>query len=129
MSMEQRIPATPQAWPETKPYWSAANEGRLLLKRCEATGKAFFYPREHSPFTGGPTDWIEASGKGVIYTFSVLPRAQPPYCIAYVTLAEGPTVLTNILTEDFESLRIGLPVRVEFVASQNGQRVPMFVPD
>ena len=58
----------------------------------------------------------------------MLPRAQPPYCIAYVELAEGPIMLTNILTDDFDSLRIGQPVRVQFVPSADGQRVPMFVP-
>lgn len=127
--MEQRVPTAPQAWPETETFWNAANEGQLLLKKCADTGKAFFYPREHSPFTGGETEWMEACGKGTIYTFSVLPRAQPPYCIAYVTLAEGPTILTNVMTDQIEDLRIGLPVRVEFVASTSGQHIPVFVPD
>ena len=127
--METRIPASPEPWPETEPFWAAANEGCLLLKRCRTTGKAFHYPRAHSPFTGqNDTEWFEASGEGTIYSYSVLPRAQPPYCIAYVTLAEGPTILTNVLAEDFDRLRIGLPVRVAFVPSENGQRVPMFVP-
>jgi uncharacterized OB-fold protein len=123
-----RIPPSPQPWPETEPFWTAANDGRLLLKRCRDTGRAFFYPRDHSPFTGGDTEWIEASGHGVIYSFSVLARAQPPYCLAYVTLAEGPIVLTNLITADFDSLYIGQPVTVTFVASQNGQKVPMFTP-
>lgn len=127
--METRIPPSPQPWPETQDFWSAANEGRLLLKRCTTTGKAFHYPRAHSPFNGSAeTEWFQASGDGVIYSYSVLPRAQPPYCIAYVKLEEGPIILTNVVTDDFDSLRIGQPVTVTFVASENGQKVPMFVP-
>lgn len=127
--MDTRIPPSPQVWPETAEYWAAANEGRLLLRRCCDTDRAYHFPRLHSPFTGSfNTEWFEASGTGTLYAFSVLPRAQPPYCIAYVELAEGPIMLTNILTDDFDSLRIGQPVRVQFVPSADGQRVPMFVP-
>lgn len=127
--MEERIPLSPQIWPETAPYWAAANEGQLLLSRCLDTGRAYHYPRPHSPFTGSAnTEWIQASGKGTVYSFSVLPRAQPPYCIAYVELAEGPIMLSNLLTDDFASLRIGQQVQVRFVASADGQRVPMFEP-
>lgn len=127
--MQERIPLSPQIWPETTPYWEAANEGRLLLRRCLDTGRAYHYPRLHSPFTGSSnTEWIAASGKGTVYSFSVLPRAQPPYCIAYVELDEGPIMLSNLLAQDFASLRIGQAVQVRFVASANGQMVPMFAP-
>jgi len=127
--MNERTIPSPQPWPETRQYWDAANDGILLLKRCLDTGKVFHYPRAHSPFTGSAnTEWCEVSGEGTIYSYSVLNRADPPYCIAYVTLAEGPTVLTNVVTDDFDSLRIGQPVRVEFVASENGQKVPVFRP-
>lgn len=128
--MDIRTPPAPQPWPETAAYWAAANEGRLLLRRCLDTGRAYHYPRPHSPFTGSAnTEWFEASGRGRIYSFSVLPRAEPPYCIAYVELDEGPVLLTNLLAEDFGALRVGQPVRVRFVPSADGQRVPMFTPD
>lgn len=127
--MQDRIPPSPQIWPETAAYWDAANEGRLLLRRCLDTGRAYHYPRPHSPFTGSDhTEWMQASGKGTVYSLSVLPRAQPPYCIAYVELAEGPIMLSNLLADDLAGLRIGQPVQVRFVASANGQMVPMFEP-
>lgn len=127
--MDPRKPVSPQPWPETAVFWEAANQNRLLLRRCLSTGKAYYYPRNHSPFTGRDnTEWMEASGEGVLYSFSVMPRAQPPYCIAYVVLAEGPIMLTNVLTDDFDSLRIGQPLRVRFEPSQDGQLVPMFEP-
>lgn len=124
-----RVPTSPQPWPETAPFWEAANAGRLQLMRCRDTGQVFHYPRAHSPFTGrANVEWIEASGLGTLYSFSVLPRANPPYCIAYVTLAEGPIMMSNIITDDFARLAIGQAVRVVFVASADGQLVPMFTP-
>ncbi|NQD58773.1 hypothetical protein HP546_25870 [Pseudomonas sp. CM25] len=127
--METRIPAAPTPWPETEKFWAAAAEHKLLLKRCLVTNKAFFYPRNHSPFSGSPeTEWFEASGKGTIYSYSILPKASPPYCIAYVELDEGPKVLTNIVTDKFENLEIGMAVTVTFVPSESGQLIPMFRP-
>ena len=53
-------------------------------------------------------------------------RAQPPYCIAFVTLDEGVTMMTNIVDCDFDQVRIGDAVRVSFQPSDSGQMVPMF---
>ena len=81
-----------------EPYWQAARAGRLLLKLCRACGKSHYYPRPLCPFCmSSDTEWREASGKGSIYSWSVERRATPPYAIAFVALAEGPTLLTNIV--------------------------------
>ena len=48
--------------------------------------------------------------------------------IAYVTLAEGPAMLTNIVECDFDALRVGQNVNVVFHDSENGPPVPMFKP-
>ena len=46
--------------------------------------------------------------------------------IAYVTLDEGVTMMTNIVNADTAKLAIGQKVRVALVESENGQKVPMF---
>jgi len=73
-------------------------------------------------------EWRQASGQGTIYTFSVMRRVKEPYAIAHVTLAEGPTMLTNIVDCDFDQLRIGQKVAVVFRETDNGAPVPMFKP-
>jgi uncharacterized OB-fold protein len=113
---------------ETQAFWDAAKEGRFLLRRCKETGKSHWYPRTLCPFTGGETEWFEASGKGHVYSFSVMRKAVPVYVMAYVTLAEGPTMMTNIVDCDPDRLRIGDPVEVAFVATANGGALPMFRP-
>lgn len=114
-----------------EPYFEAAGEGRLLLKECGDCGKPHHYPRALCPFCLSiNVDWKQASGKAEIYSFSVLRRGPPtPYCIAYVKLAEGPLVMTNIVDCDLDQVHIGQPVRVTFKSSTSGVPVPMFVPE
>ncbi len=119
----------PDTNPEVKPYWDACNEGRLVLRKCGGCGKVHYYPRGICPFcfsTDG--SWVDASGKGKVYSFSVMERANPPFTMAYVTLDEGVTMMTNIIDCDFSKIKIGQDVKVVFLDSDTGQKVPMFTP-
>ena len=92
-----------------------------------ACGAAHYYPRALCPFClSDETEWLAASGRGVIYSYSVARRGGPPYAIAYVTLEEGVTLMTNIVDCDLDALEIGAAVRVLFKPSDGGQPVPMF---
>jgi uncharacterized OB-fold protein len=123
---ERKIPA-PIVNPETQHFWHAAEKGQLLVMRCRGCGEAHYYPRSLCPFCfSDQTEWEEASGAGTIYSFSIIRQASPPYVLAYVTLKEGPTILTNILSERPEQLQIGDAVAVTFVPSQGGAPIPMF---
>jgi uncharacterized OB-fold protein len=128
MSQQRNIPS-PSMSVENKDFWAAANEGKLMVPRCKDTGKFFWYPRNISPYTlSTNVEWVAASGKGTIYTYSIMRRADPNYAIAYVTLEEGVTMMTNIVDCDFDSLSIGQPVRLAFYDTENGQKVPVFKP-
>ncbi|MDB5570948.1 MAG: hypothetical protein JWN93_2131 [Hyphomicrobiales bacterium] len=119
----------PKPDPETQAYWDAANAGRLLVRSCNGCGRTHHYPRSICPFCfSEDTQWNEASGEGTIYSFSVMRRANPPYALAFVTLAEGPTMMTNIVDCDLDALRIGQKVRVTFQQTDTGYRTPVFTP-
>jgi uncharacterized OB-fold protein len=127
--MTDRTFTAPVVTPETEPYFEGTKRGKLLLKHCRACGETHFYPRSFCPFCfSGDTEWQEASGDGVIYSYSVMRRAPEPFAIAYVTLAEGPTMMTNIIDTDFATLRVGLPVKLAFRDTQGGPPIPVFVP-
>jgi uncharacterized OB-fold protein len=114
---------------EGKAFFDAAREGRFLIPVCTACNCAHWYPRVICPFCASDkVEWREASGKGTIYTFSVMRRAKEPYIIAHVTLAEGPTMLTNIVACDANDVRIGQAVTVAFQDTDSGPPVPMFKP-
>lgn len=109
-----------------EPYWAAAREGRLLLQHCRDCGKTHYYPRAICPFCmSADTEWKEASGDGLIYSWSVERRATPPYAIAFVTLPEGPTILTAIVDCDLDTIAIGQQVTLGF-ETRNDQPAPVF---
>jgi len=130
MSDAKRPRPAPPVNPETEPFWAAAREGRFLIKRCTACGEAHWYPRALCPFChSAGTVWEESPGEGTIYTFSVARRGPgTPFAIGYVTLAEGPSLLTNFVDCDVDALAIGQKVRVKFRAGDPAP-VPVFAPD
>ncbi len=115
------------AHPENLPFWRAAEEGRLLGKRCSDCGQHHWYPRLVCPFCGSAnTAWVPLSGQGRIHAFSTLRRASPPYTVAYVELAEGPTLLTNLVDMAEAAMQIGAPVQVVFCRTEEGRQAPKF---
>jgi len=128
MAKDRKIPA-PTPGIESQPFFDAAKESRFLIRKCRACGRAHWYPRAICPFcASADTAWVEASGKGTIYAYSVMRRVPEPFALAYVTLAEGPTMLTNIVDCDLDALRIGQAVEIVFKPAENGLPVPMFKP-
>ena len=122
------VPA-PAVTAETAQFWSRVNDGELTVPQCASCGKFHWYPRANCPFcTSDKVALKPAKGTGKIYSFSVSRRGKDSYVIAYVTLDEGVTMMTNIVNADAAKLAIGQPVRVALVESDSGQRVPMFEP-
>ncbi|WP_293365809.1 Zn-ribbon domain-containing OB-fold protein [Phenylobacterium sp.] len=128
-TMSRPIPA-PMVSVETKPFWDAAREGRFLIGRCQDCGKAYWYPRKMCPHCLSANTVLEESpGEGVIYTYSVMHRSPTgPYAVGYVTLDEGPAVLTNFVDVAPDGLSIGLRVKVKFQPTEGGPPVPVFAP-
>lgn len=109
-------------------FWTGCNEGRLLLRRCVECRKVHWYPRPLCPYCMGTTEWEAASGSGEIYALSIDRTGAQPLAVAYVGLAEGVKMLTNIVDCDADTLRIGQPVRVAFRPGLDGTVLPMFTP-
>lgn len=128
-NMTRNIPA-PAVTIESKPFWDAATEGKFMIKRCNACGEAHWYPRAICPFCfSDETVWEESPGEGVIYSYSVMHRSPSgPYAIGYVTLKEGPAVLTNFVDVAPDGLSIGQKVKVKFQPTENGPPAPVFAP-
>ena len=118
----------PPVTPETKRFWDAAANGKLLYGWCNACKEPHYFPRSLCPFCfSDNVTWKEASGRAVIYTYSIMHRTQSaPYVIAYVTLEEGPSILTNIVDSKVEDVKIGAAVSLVFKPSEGGPPVPFF---
>lgn len=117
----------------TAPFWKAAEEGRLIIQRCEACDKAVFYPRNICPHCWSDRlVWKDASGRGRLKSFSIvhkpghpgwLPIA--PYAVGLVELEEGPTMLSFILRAPQEELVVGTPMDIT-PTRISGRTLPAF---
>lgn len=123
---ERMVPA-PSASVEGRGFWAATAEGQLMLKGCDGCGRLHWYPRAICPFCfADATLWRAACGKGRIYSYSIMRQAPVPYAIAFVTLEEGPTLLTNITGTAFDDIAIGKVVKLVFAPTEGGPPVPVF---
>lgn len=117
-------------WPEMRPFWAAAAEGRFLMPRCAACGKYHWHPRAVCPFCRSQKiEWIESEGKGEIFSYSVARTWNPPHAVAFVKSDEGPVILTRIVDCDFAALKIGMRVRVKLTVVDGGRSMPFFAPE
>ena len=122
--------------PTTQPWWDAANNGRLTIRRCADCGRAHFYPRPFCPACWSErVDWEDASGRASLYTYSVVhhndlpPFAQRvPYVAAVVELEEGPRMMTNVVDCEPEVLEIGMALEVTFRRETDEVALPVFRP-
>ena len=107
---------------DTAPFWRRAAQEELVLPQCDECATLIWYPRPFCPECGSTsTSWIVASGNATLYSFTVV-RAAPhaaykdagQYVLAYVTLAEGPTIMTNVVAADPDDLEIGQELSAVF---------------
>jgi uncharacterized OB-fold protein len=121
---------------ESKGFWEACQRHELYLQRCGDCGALRHYPRALCPSClSERIEWLRASGKGTVYTFTVTHQNQSagfrdalPYVLAYVELAEGPRMLTNIVGCAPDDVRIGMPVEVVFEDVTPSVTLPKFKP-
>jgi hypothetical protein len=130
--MTKPIPET-QPWSER--FWEGTKQGKLLIQVCKDCKSKIFYPRKFCPECwSGNLDWIRASGKARIFTFStaysmVEPKFMDelPYTIAYVDLEEGIRMMTRIIDCKPEDISFDMDVEVLF-HERNGYFLPYFRP-
>lgn len=133
MSDTQTKPLPP-IHPWTKPFWDGTREGKLLIEQCQECHHHIFYPRLSCPFClSDRLGWIESTGRGTIYTFSVVQNNAPsaflddmPFVIAIVRLEEGVQMMTNIVGCDPAEVRCDMPVTVTFEPLDDEITLPKF---
>lgn len=131
------LPASaPRVNHETAPYWDATAQGRIDLPRCRSCDLVIWYPRAICPdCQSSDLEWQTMSGDASVYSFTVTRagvgskwRDHLPIVVAYVQLAEGPIMLTNIVDCDPESVEIGMALRPVFHDTGEGPALVRFTP-
>jgi uncharacterized OB-fold protein len=126
----------PRPTPETEVFWEGCRKQELLLQRCVECSEFQFYPRIIcTNCTSKNLEWVKASGQGTILTFTIVRRpvseayaADVPYVVALIKLDEGPTMMSNVVQCDPETLQIGDPVQVLFENWSEDVSIPQFRP-
>ncbi len=105
----------------SQPFWDGTQAGRLLVPKCNDCSKYRWTPQPACPHCLSESfDWSEVSGRGKIYSFTVVQRsADPiafpdPYVVAIIKLDEGVAMLSTIVGTSADKIEIEMDVVVSF---------------
>jgi uncharacterized OB-fold protein len=113
-------------------YWEGVDRHELLIQRCTGCRALRFPWLPGCPECGAP-DWdaVRASGEGTVFSYVVMhhppfPAFDPPYAVGLIELAEGVRIVANVVGVPYDEVRIGMPVRLEFLRCDAELTVPVF---
>ncbi|HEY1349807.1 MAG TPA: OB-fold domain-containing protein [Ktedonobacteraceae bacterium] len=118
------------------PFFQGACEHRLMIQRCAVCGTAHWPVRLRcSVCFRTDIAWVEASGKGTLYTFSLVHQvvhpgfaSEVPYTLAEVDLQEGLRIISTVIECPPARLHIGMPLDVTFIDINDEISLPAFRP-
>jgi uncharacterized OB-fold protein len=118
----------------TKEFYEWCQRGELRFQRCTACGTWRHVPREMCASCNSfEWEWARSSGRGTVYTWTVIERPlhpafakDVPYAPAVVELEEGVRLLSHVADCTPDVLEIGLPVEVFFDAVTPEVTLPKF---
>ncbi len=121
---------------DTKEFWDGAKRHELLLQKCSQCGNYRYPPSPICPNCFSQDfKWEKASGKGEIYTYTVVrvplsPEWEPyvPYVLATIKLDEGVRMVATVVDCKPEDVKIGMQVQVVFNDATERFTIPEFKP-
>lgn len=127
MSSAKYLLPAPVIFPGDEPFWEATAQGKLFVKHCPKCSRSHFYPRRHCPLCGHPeTEWREVSGRGTVYSYSIMGRAARPTAPAIIELEEGLRISSAVIDADLHAMRIGDSVTLKFLPAEGDKNALAF---
>ena len=121
--------------PIDREYFQAAAQGRLIIQKCGSCGHTQFPPKALCVSCGNVPDWIEASGKGNVYTFTIVRRhgVEPfsnlaPFVLAMIDIPEGARFMGNVTDADIDNFHVGLDVEAYALKINEELALPLWRP-
>jgi uncharacterized OB-fold protein len=132
---EKFLPEGIPAW--QMPFWTSLRDRKAAVQRCDDCGTFRYIPKERcSRCLSAAATWAPISGRGEIYTYTVVHRAptpayqaDAPYVIVHVTMEEGFRMASNLRGTAPSDVRIGMPVRLSYDDVTAEWTLPVFEPD
>jgi uncharacterized OB-fold protein len=130
-----RLRALPQPDHASRHYWQRAAEGQLVVQRCVDCEQYQFYPRALCARCTGETEWVDASGRGTLYTYTIIRQNRSeafapllPYAVGMVELDEGVRMMSNIVDCAVDQLQVGIALEVLMVKAADDVGLPFWRP-
>lgn len=125
---------TPDA--DSAALWAGLARGELLLQHCLDCGAVHYY--QQAVCRRCLSERLEhrvASGRGTVYSYSVVHRApgpafrdDAPYAVLLVELEEGPRMISSLVEADPASVAIGMAVELVCERVSDEVVLPRFRP-
>lgn len=123
--------------PDSAPFWNGCRQNKLMIQRCRHCRTFQFPPSSICAACGADeVEWVEASGKGKVFSWIVVVHPVPkpvyaadvPYVVALVELDEGVRMPTNIVGCDSNAIAADMAVEVVFKRVGEDIVLPLFQP-
>jgi uncharacterized OB-fold protein len=127
-------PSAVQRDDRSAPFFDAAANGQLLIKRCTGCGHNLTPARVRcSVCQSGALEWVPASGSGSLVSWIVVhsrpasPGAEPERSwVGLVELEEGPWMHAALVDVDEAELAAGVALSVDFMTPPDSEPLPVF---
>jgi len=113
-------------------FWEGLKEHKLLVRKCSSCARLHHPPGPMCPNCNS-LEWttLQCSGHGKVHSFVVvhqpqIPGFRYPLPVALVDLEEGVRIVANLQDVAPESVRIDMPVEVQFVEVEKDFVMPAF---
>ena len=124
----------PQVTSELKPFFDAAREHKLAVQKCDNCGALRFPPAPLCLACDSyKASWVPVSGRGEVFSFTIMHRAyhpaiKVPYTLAVIELKEGVKITSNVIDIEPSKVKCGMPVEVVFEKLSDEVTLPKFRP-
>jgi uncharacterized OB-fold protein len=128
----------PEITEQTRPFWTAAKNRKLMVQKCDRCGTLNFFPKPWCIECGSrKLEWFEVSGKGTVYSYTVAYKVMMnfpgwkgdlPVVTCIVDLDEGARMYGQVIDCEPEDIRIGMKLSVCFEDISPEAGIPKFRP-
>lgn len=122
----------------TRPFWTEAKKGRLVMQKCAACGTVNFHPKPWCIECGSrDLPWTEMKGEGTVYSFTISRsvamnypgwESQLPVIMCLIDVDDGARMYAQVTHAKPEDMHVGMRVKAYFEPISEEAGIPKFKP-
>lgn len=128
----------PEITDQTRPFWTAAKAGKLVVQKCARCGQCNFHPKPWCIECGcRDIPWTEVRPTGTVYAYTVSRavamnlagwQGELPVLFCLVDLDDGARLYAQVTGCTPETIKIGMRVQAYFEGISEDAGIPKFKP-